>query len=94
LPEYAETLAHAVARPSKAAGALKGVQKRVVVSWRIDMLSLQVRALAILADTSGLALPNGVEGIVGLQFLRCFRRWGSEQSLDGSWKFFLETDNK
>jgi len=37
-------------------------------------------------------LPDGLQGIVGLCFLRCFRRWGAEQDSDGGWRFFLETD--
>jgi hypothetical protein len=92
LPESSSDLAHAQATASRVAGALHGTQTRVVVSCGIQTLSFHTSAIAILADTSGLALPSGVHGLVGLQFLRQFRRWGAEQTDDGTWRFFLETD--
>ncbi|MSQ94237.1 MAG: hypothetical protein EXR98_06735 [Gemmataceae bacterium] len=92
LPVNANGLAHAAVPSAEVAGALQGVQKRVVVSCRIADLSFAVAAIAIIADTSGLALPVGVQGIVGLRFLRHFRRWGAEQTAVGAWRFFLETD--
>jgi predicted aspartyl protease len=91
LPESAAHLAHARAASTNVAGALRGTQKRVAVSYMIAALSIQAMATAILSDTGGLALPPGVEGLVGLAFLRRFRRWGAEKSDDGSWRFFLET---
>jgi hypothetical protein len=87
----ADGLAHAAAPASQVTGALRGSQKRVVVSCRIAALSFSVTVIAILADTSGLALPSDVQGIVGLRFLRHFRRWGAEQTEAGAWRFFLET---
>lgn len=92
LPGNADDLAHAPAAASQAAGAIQGTQQRVVVSCRIESLSFQCAALAILADTSLLALPPGIQGLVGLRFLRHFRRWGGEQTAEGSWRFFLATD--
>src|SRR4051812_1811841 len=80
LPENADGLAHAAAPTSQAAGALQGTQKRVVVSCGIDALSFRITAIAILADTSRLVLPTAVQGIVGLRFLRNFRRWGAERA--------------
>ena len=74
---------------SPAAGALHGVHKRVVVVCRIMALSFELAALAILTDTSSLALPDGVHGIVGLKFLRQFQSWGAEKTTDGSWRFFV-----
>jgi predicted aspartyl protease len=91
LPGDRGDLAHAQAAASQVAGALQGTQTRVVVSCRVAALSFQTSAIAILADTSGLALPSGVHGLAGLRFLRYFRRWGSERGDDGSWRFFLET---
>jgi predicted aspartyl protease len=92
LPESAADLAHAQAAASRVAGALQGTQTRVVVSSRITALSFRTTGIAILADISGLALPAGVVGLVGLQFLRHFRRWGAERTDDGAWRFFLQTD--
>jgi predicted aspartyl protease len=92
LPESAADLAHAQAAAAQVGGALQGTQTRVVVSCRVAALSFQTSAIAILADTSGLALPSGVHGLAGLRFLRYFRRWGAEQTGDGSWRFFLQTD--
>jgi len=89
LPDDADDLAHATASASQVSGALQGTQKRVVVSCRIDALSFQVAAIAILADISRLTLPPGFHGIVGLRFLRFFRLWGSEQAAN-QWRFFLE----
>jgi hypothetical protein len=94
LPENADDLAHAAAPASQAAGALQGTQRRVVVFARIEALAFRAAAIAILADTAALALPAATHGIVGLRFLRYFRRWGSEQSSDGTWQFFLENDTR
>ena len=84
-------LAQLPADDSHLSGALQGTQKRSVVVGRIPALTIHFKALAILADTSNLALPPGIDGIVGLQFLRQFRRWGAERAVSG-WRFFLETD--
>jgi len=92
LPANEDDVAHAAAPTSQVVGALQGAQKRVVVSCRIDALSFQIAAIAILADTSTLALPPEARGIVGLRFLRCFQRWGAEQTVESGWRFFLESD--
>jgi len=91
LPVHADYLAHAQATPSQVAGALQGSQTRVVVAFRVDALAYQNMAIAILADTANLSLPDGVQGIAGLRFLRHFRRWGAEQSATGNWQFVLES---
>ncbi len=75
-------------------GALQGIQKRSMVVGRIPALSTHFKALAILADTANLALPPGIQGIVGLRFLRQFRRWGGEKTENGAWQLFLETDDQ
>jgi hypothetical protein len=92
LHETADELAHAAAPASQVAGALQGTHRRVLVSCAIAALSFRVAVIAILADISGLSLPSDVQGIVGLRFLRHFRRWGAEQSETDVWRFFLETD--
>ena len=93
LAENAGDFEHAPAPDSQLLGALQGSQKRSVVMGAIPTLSVQFEALAILADISSLALPSGVHGIVGLRFLRQFRRWGAEKTDDGSWRFFLENES-
>ena len=70
LPEQLSDLAQASAPKSQVRGALRGAQRRSVVLCRIPQLSLQFAAPAILADMSTLALPVGVQGQAGLQFLR------------------------
>src|SRR5262249_52504923 len=92
LPSSAEEFAQSAAPAAQAAGALEGTQTRVVVSCRFPALSFQASVMAILADTSTLVLPDGIQGLVGLRFLRYFRRWGAEQSETGEWRFVLETD--
>jgi predicted aspartyl protease len=92
LPPSAANLGHASATIAQTAGAIQGVQQRVAVVFRIPALGFETAEIAILADTSGLALPHGVHGMAGLQFLRHFRRWGSELTPTGDWRFFLETD--
>jgi hypothetical protein len=79
LDENAHDLSHAVAPASQTTGALQGKQKRVIVVCRIAELLFQIAAVAILADISTLALPVGIEGMVGQRFLRFFRRWGAEK---------------
>ena len=71
----------------------RSAQPRSVVTGAIAELSFQFEAVAILADMSSLTLPAGVHGIVGLRFLRQFRRWGAERIDDGAWRFYLEVDS-
>jgi hypothetical protein len=80
---------HAAAPASQAGGALSGSQTRGVVVCQVTGLSVQHTLIAIFTDLTTLALPSGVEGMVGLQFLRQFQRWGAEQSNNGDWRFFL-----
>jgi predicted aspartyl protease len=65
LPESEAGLAQAQAPASEAAGALRGAQKRVVVSYSIPALSFRFEGIAILADVSPLSLPQGIHGLVG-----------------------------
>jgi hypothetical protein len=88
----ADRFAHASAPRSQTAGALSGMQRRVIVHWRIPSLSASSSAMAILSDVSGLALPPGIHGMAGLRFLRHFTAWGAEQTEQGSWRFLLSTD--
>jgi hypothetical protein len=93
LADNADYLQHAPARDSLVSGALHGVQKRTVVKGSVPFLSVQFEVWAILADLTSLTLPPGTQGIVGLRFLRQFRRWGAEKTSDGAWRFFLEIDS-
>ena len=92
LPAEFEELAQAAAPASQTAGALSGLQRRVVVTGRIPGLSFHGSFTAILADTSSLALPPGIQGLAGLRFLRHFRRWGAERADDSAWRFFLSDE--
>jgi hypothetical protein len=91
LSQEAADLAQAFAPRSKAAGALRGAQKRIIVSCRIPQLGIEFPAIAILANLSRFALPTGIDGLAGLRFLRHFRRWGAERRGSTAWRFFLET---
>jgi hypothetical protein len=92
LPPDAEPLAQAAATSSQTAGALSGIQRRVVVTCRIPGLSFEGSFIAILADVSALDLPPGIQGLAGFRFLRSFRRWGAVRTDEGSWRFFLSDD--
>ncbi len=70
LPQYSDELAHSWIPGTQVAGAIQGIQRRMVVLCRISGLSFQMAAIAILADTASLALPPGIDGVVGLTFLR------------------------
>lgn len=69
-------------------GALKGQQNRAWVTCRIGAMKFQATMIAIVADLSALSLPIGVDGLVGLSFLRQFARWGARRSRKG-WTFSL-----
>jgi hypothetical protein len=58
------------APPANRTGAISGIQARIIVYCRVPELSYQGVAAAILADLSTTSLPPGVDGLVGLQFLR------------------------
>lgn len=89
LPRDAVDLAHAMAPASYSAGALHGLQDRVLVTCTIPALAFQRTLIAILTDLEPLSLPAGAQGLAGLRFLRQFRRWGAEQDGSGSWQFCL-----
>ena len=72
-------------------GALQGSQNRGWVSCRIPALNFQRAFIAIVTDTQPLTLPERVQGMVGLSFLRQFARWGTERTEHG-WRFSLVSD--
>jgi hypothetical protein len=90
LSRDAMDLSHAAVPASRTAGALAGMQPRVLIICRIPALAFQRALIAIITDIATLALPPGVEGMVGLRFLRHFARWGAELAADGNWRFFLD----
>lgn len=74
---------------AQAAGALTGRQQRVLVRCNIPALPFDRTLAAIVADVKTLSLPNGIDGMAGLTFLRQFKRWGAERDAQGVWQFFL-----
>jgi hypothetical protein len=88
LGDEAVELVRAQMRPAETSGALQGTQNRAWVTCRIAHLSYQATVIAIVADLAPLSLPLGIQGIVGLSFLRQFARWGAERTAEG-WQFFL-----
>ena len=88
LPDSAVDLVRAALPATPTTGALQGLKDRAWVTCRIDDLSFQATLIAIITDTSSLSLPPGVEGLVGLTFLRQFARWGGQRTASG-WQFFL-----
>src|SRR5882757_5012914 len=71
----ARELVRAEIPPAQATGALQGAQNRGWVNCRIPDLSFQCTVIGIITDISPLSLPPGVQGMVGLGFLRQFARW-------------------
>jgi hypothetical protein len=94
LPHDAPELIQAAAVAGQASGALHGLQQRALVTCRIPQLAFERSFIAILADLTPLALPPGVHGLVGLRFLRHFKRWGAERTEHGSWRFSLSNDSE
>ena len=88
LPDSAAELVQAALPATSTTGALQGLKDRGWVTCRIDDLSFQATLVAIITDTTSLSLPPGVEGLVGLTFLRQFARWGGQRTASG-WHFFL-----
>ena len=88
LGNEADDLIRAVTAPAPASGALQGEQNRAWVTCRIAEIGFQQTLIAILTDLAPLSLPENVQGMAGLSFLRNFARWGAEQSSEG-WRFFL-----
>src|SRR5262245_3261514 len=71
-------LARAVFPSAETTGALRGPQTRIWVTCSIPGLSFRATMIAIVADLKPLSLPDGVDGMIGLSFLRHFVRWGAE----------------
>jgi len=84
----AHELFRAMLPVAETTGALRGHQERAWVTCKIPGLNLQSTVIAIVADLTPLTLPIGVDGMVGLSFLRLFARWGAERTRHGS-RFFL-----
>ena len=45
-------------------------------------------------DVESLSLPAGVQGMVGLTFLRQFKSWGAERGERETWRFFLANEDE
>jgi hypothetical protein len=88
----AQRLRRRSAPSSEISGALLGAHERVWVRCSIPSLGYQASVIAIASDLASLALPPGIDGLVGLSFLGRFRRWGAEQSGDGNWEFVLDRE--
>ena len=88
LPHSAVDLVRAALPATPTTGALQGLQDRGWVTCRIAELDFRATVIAIITDTTSLALPPGVEGLIGLTFLRQFARWGGQRTARG-WEFFL-----
>lgn len=86
-------LVQAAAPTATASGALHGPQVRGWVTFHIPELGLRRSMIAILADLESLALPPGIDGLVGLTFLRQFRQWGAERNAAGAWRFVIENND-
>ena len=89
LPEEYRRFSLATIMASQASGALQGRQDRILLTCRIPSLSFERNVIAVATDVSSLSLPSGVDGMVGLSFLRQFERWGAERTRVGSWRFFV-----
>jgi hypothetical protein len=94
LPHEASSLVHSFLQHGIAAGALSGLQTRGWVLCRVPVADFQDSMIAIFSDLAPLRLPVGVNGMVGLTFLRRFDRWGAERGRDGQWRFLLESSSQ
>lgn len=88
LSAAAADLVRAALPDAQTVGALTGLRERGWVTCHIAELDFQATVIAIITDTASLALPPGVEGLVGLTFLRQFASWGAQRTTDG-WQFSL-----
>jgi len=88
LQNAAADLIRAALPATNTTGAPQGLRDRAWVTCRITGLNFHATVIAIITDTNSLALPPGVEGLVGLTFLRQFASWKSQRSANG-WQFFL-----
>ena len=89
LPEDLSRFIRADLPETEAFGALRGIQHRGWVTTQVSGRKSQRTVIAIFADVSVLSLPESVVGMVGLNFLRQFSRWGAER-IDAGWQFTLE----
>lgn len=78
-------LAWAKVRPAATGGALQRQQQRGIVRLGVARLIPPQSKFALFADLTTLSFPAGVEGMVGLTFLREFDRWGAERQSDSSY---------
>ncbi len=92
LPVTAVDLIRAALPAKDITGALQGLHDRGWVTARVAGLDFQETVIAIITDTTSLALPSGVEGLAGLIFLRQFAGWGGQRTENG-WQFFLSDGN-
>ncbi len=92
LPVTAVDLIRAALPAKDITGALQGLHDRGWVTARVAGLDFQETVIAIITDTTSLALPSGVEGLAGLIFLRQFAGWGGQRTANG-WQFFLSDGN-
>ncbi len=92
LPVTAVDLIRAALPAKDITGALQGLHDRGWVTARVAGLDFQETVIAIITDTTSLALPSGVEGLAGLIFLRQFAGWGAQRTTNG-WQFFLSDGN-
>ncbi len=92
LPVTAVDLIRAALPAKNITGALQGLHNRGWVTARVAGLDFQETVIAIITDTTSLALPSGVEGLAGLIFLRQFAGWGAQRTANG-WQFFLLDGN-
>lgn len=94
LSDKLRELALANLSSAHAAGALAGRQQRVLVRCSIPAITFERDLAAVVTDVRSLSLPAGVDGMVGLMFLRQFRSWGAECGPGGMWRFFLAVEDK
>jgi hypothetical protein len=78
-----------LAPQGNAAGALTGTQQRVWVGCSVPELDFAATVMAISTDLAPLALPEGIDGILGLSFLNRFSQWGAKHSASNDWIFTL-----
>jgi predicted aspartyl protease len=91
LPRATAGLVQASVERMQATGALSGAQDCGLVKCCVADLAFDRMVTAIFSNLAPLCLPSGVDGMVGLTFLRYFERWGAERAPDKSWRFFLES---
>lgn len=94
LSENLRELALANLSSAHTAGALTGRQRRVLVRCSLPAISFERNLAAVLTDVRPLSLPLGVDGMVGLTFLRQFKSWGAECGPKNSWQFFLAIEDE